>query len=182
MVDIRPYLGPDDNPLEVCHRVCAVCSVSDRGTAQELSDRGWTWQYPSLLTVVLHCPACRDIQPKQPERPRYRPSQDPSAFLRLRHAAISLVEIARTSDSFGDKERIAAGRLIDALAVSDGLTQSMKVTFRMCYRILGAPGDWGYYSPEGQCLKDLYGCWNECLRLVDAKLAAPAYDPIEMGT
>ena len=37
----------------------------------------------------------------------------------------------------------------------------LRATFNQAYRQLGAPGDFGYGTPCGDALKDLYYRWNE---------------------
>lgn len=78
-------------------------------------------------------------------------------------AAESLSMIAAASTQFGPREKDAAAALFrnttDACPVDE-----CRQAFNGAYRVLGAPGDFGYGSLEGQGMQVLYACWNEALQ------------------
>lgn len=52
--------------------------------------------------------------------------------------------------------------------------EKLKAAFGSAYKQLGAPGDFGYGTPCGDALKDLYRRWNElCKARQPADLATP---------
>lgn len=76
-------------------------------------------------------------------------------------ACEELSEIASGRSKFSAKEKKAAIALSVVARVEGGLTDIMKTEFANQYRILGAPGDFGYSQPEGKALQAVYEWWNK---------------------
>lgn len=81
-------------------------------------------------------------------------------------ACKELSDVAMGSKEFNARER-KAGVAIELVARTEGgPTKIMRDEFMSQYRILGAPGDFGYHGPEGKALQALYGWWNKVLQSV----------------
>jgi hypothetical protein len=70
-----------------------------------------------------------------------------------------LDQVAKTSSEFRHKERAAASHLEERAAAASRPSQMVK-TFRDAYRALGAPGDFGYGTAEGDAMNRVYQTWN----------------------
>jgi hypothetical protein len=75
-------------------------------------------------------------------------------------ACQELADVAHGSRQFNLREKKAATALELVARMEGGLTVVMRQEFRSQYSILGAPGDFGYGSPEGSCLQAVYCWWN----------------------
>jgi len=81
-------------------------------------------------------------------------------------ACRELAGVAGWSREFNAKEKKAATALELVALMEGGLTDVMKTEFMNQYKILGAPGDFGYETNEGRAMQAVYGWWN---KLVYAK-------------
>lgn len=95
-----------------------------------------------------------------------------SPFEQFRLACAILDQVARTSKEFGNRERTAAFELSQC-AENAKHPSEMRESFRDAYRLLGAPGDFGYGSPEGDALQDVYSRWNAALQAEKQSAGAP---------
>ncbi|TXH55010.1 MAG: hypothetical protein E6Q97_09670 [Desulfurellales bacterium] len=80
----------------------------------------------------------------------------------FRDAATELANVAMSSSEFSEREKKAAVALELVCILEGRLTRIMRNEFPKQYKVLGAPGDFGYDSPEGRAMQAVYECWN-CL-------------------
>lgn len=103
-----------------------------------------------------------------------------TAFDQLKQATHNLYDVAADSDQFAHREESVIRAFGKALSQTDGICQSLTLAFRAVHQQIGAPGDWGYGTPEGDSLKSFYDAWN--LSTSEAAQAAQAgFDPVAMG-
>ena len=76
-------------------------------------------------------------------------------------ACCELSEVAARSRKFDASEKKAAIALELVARLEGGMTQVMKDEFKRQYKVLGAPGDFGYDTKEGQAMQAVYEWWNE---------------------
>lgn len=79
-------------------------------------------------------------------------------------AVAELSAVAAASKEFGPREKQAATMLEIETLDQGGATPSMRTQFAKQYKLLGAPGDFGYDRPEGIALQAVYECWNALLK------------------
>ncbi len=79
-------------------------------------------------------------------------------------ASRELAEVAGKSREFNARERKAASAIELVARLEGGPTKIMRDEFMSQYRILGAPGDFGYHHPEGKALQAVYGWWNKVVQ------------------
>lgn len=48
----------------------------------------------------------------------------------------------------------------------------IKLAFKDCYRYLGAPGDFGYGTPCGDALRNVYDSWNALCKVAEVRASA----------
>jgi len=89
------------------------------------------------------------------------------ARLELLAAISKLVKVGRDSRDFGGREQGAI--VILEAAAMDYPTNPNKLvaSVRLAHRVLGAPGDFGYSTPEGCAMQDLYQAFNLLVRCID---------------
>lgn len=105
-----------------------------------------------------------------------------SAFQTFRERVQELDRLRVSSKEFGPREKRAITDLVTAVIQSDGVMQSLRLAFAAAYKALGAPGDFGYGTPEGKALQRLYQAWNDALKEAAAEpTASPSFDPIALG-
>ena len=81
-------------------------------------------------------------------------------------ACRELSDVGSRSREFNAKEKKAAAAMELVARMEGGLTDVMKSEFMNQYKILGAPGDFGYGTNEGRAMQAVYGWWS---KLVQAK-------------
>ncbi len=81
-------------------------------------------------------------------------------------ACRELSDVGSRSREFKAKEKKATAALELVARMEGSLTDVMKSEFMNQYKILGAPGDFGYGTNEGRAMQAVYGWWN---KLVQAK-------------
>jgi hypothetical protein len=87
-------------------------------------------------------------------------------WLGFYEASKELSEVASRSQEFNARERKAAIAIELVARLEQGPTKIMRDEFMSQYRILGAPGDFGYWYPEGKALQAVYDWWNCVLQSV----------------
>lgn len=76
-------------------------------------------------------------------------------------ACRELSNVACQSREFSDKEKKAAISLELVANLEGGKTEKMSGEFMRQYRVLGAPGDFGYGTNEGRAMQAVYEWWNK---------------------
>lgn len=74
-----------------------------------------------------------------------------------------LTSVASLSTKFTRAEKQAAVMIESAMLDQGGATDALRAAFRQAYKVLGAPGDFGYDRPEGRAMQAVYECWNAVL-------------------
>jgi hypothetical protein len=84
---------------------------------------------------------------------------------RVSNAIAELERVAGMPGAFdGDRKVMTAiQRLILETAIAESLDEH-RTAIRAAHRTIGAPGDWGYGTPEGEAVRGLYDALNQSLR------------------
>lgn len=78
----------------------------------------------------------------------------------FREACGELEWVASVSRQFSAEEKKAAKALELVVRLEGGMTDIMKEEFHRQYKVLGAPGDFGYHTKEGHAMQAVYEWWN----------------------
>jgi hypothetical protein len=91
-----------------------------------------------------------------------------------------LAAVAAKSREFKSREKDAAALLYSNVSFAASVDEC-KQAFNAAYRVLGAPGDFGYGTPEGDAMKGVYDSWNKALQEHREACSAAAIDRVAMG-
>jgi hypothetical protein len=169
---VSSLLTRNSNPAEVLMLKCDHCGDQARGTAEQLDADGWGHKYcPDHRNYVAPAPG-----PKPVLRHKFD-GIDPFADLQQACALLTRVAAAESTE-FDGRHRAAITDLYLAVSGSGSITQAVIVEFKKAYRVLGAPGDWGYGYADGEGLRALYDTWNTAVK---QPRPAVEFDPIALG-
>ena len=76
-------------------------------------------------------------------------------------ACVELSDVAAESTEFNPKERKAAIALELVARLEGGKTKVMAAEFMSQYKVLGAPGNFGYDTNEGRAMQAVYEWWSK---------------------
>lgn len=91
-----------------------------------------------------------------------------------------LAAVTLSSREFKEREKVAVADLMTAASEATSVAEC-KAAFSSAYRVLGAPGDFGYDSPEGQAMQGVYQAWNKALQEAREAAATTAVDRVALG-
>ena len=103
-----------------------------------------------------------------------------SKYEEFQQAAAHLAHVAIESKEFKQREKDGACGLYRNVRECASVDECRQA-FEAAYKALGAPGDFGYGSPEGKAMQRLYAAWNAALTERREQSATAAIDRVAMG-